>query len=68
LTQLPPGAAMATSGPMLEKPTLVPTWRTPATAITPLQLAGVPTASPASLPAAATTTTPAAVSWLIASW
>ncbi len=51
---------------MSEKPTLVPAWRTAATAITMgvwsslaagLQLAGVPTASPSSLPAAATTTT-----------
>src|SRR4051812_31956233 len=53
LTQLPPGAAIVTSGPMSEKPTLVPAWRRPATAITMgvwslsvpygLQLAGVPT-------------------------
>src|SRR5262245_26325178 len=43
LTQLPPGALIATSGPIEEKPTFVPTWRSPATATTPLQLAGVAT-------------------------
>ena len=68
LTQLPPGALMATSGPRFEKPTLVPTWRTAATAMTPAQLAGVLTAWPAALPAAATITVPAALIWLIASW
>ena len=47
LTQLPPGALIATSGPRSEKPTLVPTWRSPATAITPLQFAGAATAWPA---------------------
>ena len=31
LTQLPPGALIAISGPRSEKPTLVPTWRRPAT-------------------------------------
>ena len=68
LTQLPPGAAIVTSGPMSEKPTLVPAWRRPATAMTigvwslsvvaGWQAAGMPTARPSSLPAAATTTTP----------
>jgi hypothetical protein len=35
--------AIAISGPRSEKPTLVPAWRSPATPITPGQLAGVPT-------------------------
>ena len=61
LTQLPPGALIATSGPSEEKPTLVPTWRSAATATTPLQLAGAATAWPEELPAAATITVPAAV-------
>ena len=56
LTQLPPGALMVISGPRSEKPTLLPTWRSPATAITPGQFAGVPVAWPVLLPAAATTT------------
>jgi len=56
LTQLPPGALMVISGPKSEKPTLVPMWRKPATAITPGQLAGVPTAWPELLPAEATIT------------
>ena len=68
LTQLPPGALIVTCGPRLENPTLVPTCRRPATAMTLLQLAGVPTAMPPSLvgssfstplPAATTTVAPA---------
>src|SRR2546425_11667207 len=65
LTQLPPGALIAISGPRSEKPTLVPTWRNAATAITPGQFAGKPTAWPAVLPAAATITEPAALISLI---
>src|SRR5581483_6497655 len=61
LTQLPPGALIATFTPRSEKPTLVPTWRSPPTAITPAQFAGVVSACPAVLPAATTITTPAAV-------
>ncbi len=68
LTQLPPGAAMVTSGPMSEKPTLVPACRSAATAMTTgvawlaelvegLQLAGEPTGRPSSLPAATTMST-----------
>src|SRR6187431_2871426 len=67
-TQLPPGALIAISGPRSEKPTLVPTWRRPPTAMKPGQFAGVLTAWPAVLPAEATTTTPAAVSRVIAFW
>ena len=67
LMQLPAGALSATSGPRLENPTLVPMWRTPATAMTPLQLAGVSTARPSALPAEMTTVTPAAVNCEIAS-
>ena len=33
LTQLPPGALIAISGPRSEKPTLLPTWRRPPTAM-----------------------------------
>ncbi len=65
--QLPPGAAIATSGPTLENPTLVPTLRSAATVTTPAQLPGAPTARPSSLPAATTITTPLLVSWPIAS-
>ena len=61
LMQLPPGALIAIAGPRSEKPTLLPTWRRPATATTPGQLAGLPAVWPALLPADATTTTPAAV-------
>ena len=61
LTQLPPGALSAISGPRSLKPTLLPAWRRPPTPMTPGQLAGEPTASPTPLPAAATTTTPAAL-------
>ncbi len=68
LTQLPPGAEIVTSGPMSEKPTLVPAWRSAATAMTTgvawlaeladgLQLAGEPTGRPSSLPAATTRNT-----------
>jgi hypothetical protein len=71
--QLPPGAEIVTSGPRFEKPTLVPAWRSAATAITMgvllaslaagWQFAGEPTAMPlpetgSPLPAAATTMTP----------
>src|SRR4051812_22541306 len=64
LTQLPPGAAMATSGPRLLKPTLLPAWRIAATAATPGQLAGEETTVP-SLPAEMTTSTFRAVSsWI----
>lgn len=66
LMQLPPGAATVTSGPMLEKPTLVPTWRSAATLTTPGQLPGSPTAWPSELPAATTTVAPAALTWSIA--
>ena len=58
---------MEALSPRFEYPTLVPLWRTPATPITPVQLAGEPTARP-SLPAAATTTTPAATTAFTASW
>ena len=67
LMQLPPGAAMVTSGPRLEKPTLVPTWRSAATETTPGQLPGRPTAWPSELPAATTMVAPAVVTWLMAS-
>src|SRR6478736_8600224 len=59
-TQFPAGAEMPTRLPRSLYPTLVPACRTPATAITPVQFAGVPTASP-SLPADATMSTPCAV-------
>src|SRR4030042_3251654 len=68
LTRLPPGALSATAGPSDEKPTFVPAWRSPATAITPLQLAGLATAWPEELPADATITVPAAVASSTASW
>src|SRR5450755_1673257 len=67
LMQLPPGAAIAISGPRSEKPTLVPTWRNPATAMTPTQLAGAPTECPVELPADATMTAPAALTAVTAS-
>src|SRR6476469_10030694 len=59
LMQLPAGALMLISGPRSETLTLVPAWCNPTTAITPGQLAGVPTAWPVLLPADATTTAPA---------
>src|SRR5258705_10244110 len=68
LTQLPAGALTAIARPRSEKPTLVPAWRNPATAMTPGQLAGIPAACPSVLPAAATITAPAAVIWATASW
>ncbi len=58
---------MVTSGPRLEKPTLLPAWRSAATATTPGQLPGTPTASPAVLPAAATTRALRAVTWVMTS-
>ena len=61
LMQLPPGALIVISGPMSEKPTLVPMWRSPATPITPAQSAGMLTECPALLPADATTTPPTAL-------
>ena len=67
LTQFPPGALIAISDPTEAKPTLVPTWRKPPTAMTPGQLAGVPTKLPAELPAETTITVPAAVIWLTTS-
>ena len=51
LTQLPPGALIATSGPRSENPTLVPMCRSPATVMTPAQRPGTPTWCPAELPA-----------------
>ena len=66
LTQLPPGALRAICGPRLLNPTLVPAWRRPATATTFAQFAGASTGPP-SLPAAATTVTPALVSWVMTS-
>ena len=68
LMQLPPGAAMVICVPRSEKPTLVPAWRSASTAITPLQLPGVPTGPPALLPAAATMTTPRARISLTTVW
>ena len=63
-TQLPAGAEMLTCEPKLEYPTLVPTLRSPATAMTPgttvLQLPGNST-GPLELPAETTTRTPSAV-------
>src|SRR5665213_45337 len=50
----------------LLKGTLVPVWRRPTTDSTPLQLAGA-SSGPPSLPAAATTSTPTPIAWLIAS-
>ena len=67
LTQLPPGAAIVTSGPRFAKPTLVPTWRMPVTLTTPRQFAGWSTSDP-SLPAETTTTTPRAMISSIAAW
>ena len=67
LTQLPPGAAIVISGPRSEKPTLSPTWRSAVTPSAPGQLAGLPTALPPLLPAAATTTAPAALTRPMAS-
>ena len=61
LMQLPPGAEMVISGPMSEKPTLVPAWRKASTPITPRQLAGWLTGWPVLLPAEATMVTPTAV-------
>src|SRR6185436_8676398 len=55
-TQLPPGAAIDTSGPRLLKPTLLPAWRMAAMAATPGQFPGEETTVP-SLPAATTTST-----------
>ena len=66
-TQLPAGALRVISGPRSENPTLLPTWRKPATAITPGQLAGVPVTCPVVLPAATTTTALRAVKALTAS-
>ena len=68
LTQLPPGAAIAISGPRSLNPTLVPAWRSAATPTTPLQLAGAPTGPPSLLPAAATIITPRAVISSTAAW
>ena len=67
LTQFPPGAPSATSGPRFENPTLVPTCLSPATAMTPLQFAGADTAWPALLPAEMTITAPVATTSLTAS-
>ncbi len=67
LTQLPPGALIVICGPMSEKPTLSPTWRSAATPMTPAQFAGLPTGWPLVFPAEATTTVPAALAWPIAS-
>src|ERR1700686_3390015 len=67
-TQLPPGApSVAATAALLRllKGTLVPAWRRPTTDSTPLQLAGASTAPP-SLPAAATTSMPAAIAALTA--
>src|SRR5689334_23228329 len=61
LPQSPPGALMATSRPMLEKLALAPRCCKPATAMTPAQLAGAPTAWPTALPAATTTIAPVAL-------
>ena len=66
LPQLPAGAAIVAPVPRLLKPTLVPTFLTPTTAITPLQLAGVLMMA-LSLPAEATTLAPTAVTFAIAS-
>src|SRR3954451_17336976 len=68
LTQLPAGALRVISGPRSEKPTLLPACRSPATAITPLQFAGMPTACPAEFPADATITAPTSVISLTAAW
>src|ERR1700733_5362464 len=69
LTQLPAGAPMVAAGPPLPlkllNGTLVPAWRRPTTDTTPVQLAGASIAPP-SLPAAATTSTPALIAALIA--
>src|SRR5882672_12061108 len=65
-TQLPPGAASAICGPRLLNPTFVPLWRRPTIPIAPVQFAGESTGPP-SLPAATTTSTPAAVTWLMMS-
>ena len=54
--------------PKSEKPTFRPAWRSPATAITPVQLAGEPTGPPALLPAAATMTAPRASTSFTAAW
>src|SRR5690349_903086 len=66
-TQLPPGAAMVTSGPRLLKPTLLPACRMAAMAATPGQFAGDDTTVP-SLPAEITASTLRAVSSATTSW
>src|SRR5688572_27763620 len=65
-TQLPPGAAIVTSGPRLLNPTLLPAWRMAATAATPGQFAGDDTTVP-SLPADITARTLRAASSLMTS-